>query len=114
MASNAALLNSLRVMQSFLKWSESVQERTKPQRKAGIERKFFKRRSTSLVGKKKVLREARIPEVGGPVPHHLVLLKGEPLDHPLAAVHKLAVEAFLAGAHGRSDKHGLRQPPCDG
>lgn len=41
------------------------------------------------------LEQGYAPEVGCPVPHHLVLLKRQPLNHPLAIFHKLAVKCFF-------------------
>ena len=36
-----------------------------------------------------------VPEVGGSIPHHLVLLQGQPLNHSLAILHELAVKRFF-------------------
>ena len=40
------------------------------------------------------------PEVSCPVPHHLVFLKRQPLDHPLAIFYKLAVKRFFNRPNG--------------
>lgn len=36
-----------------------------------------------------------VPKVGRPVPHHLVFLQRQPLNHALAIFHELAVERFF-------------------
>lgn len=36
-----------------------------------------------------------VPEVGCPIPHHLVLLQCQPLNHALAIFHELAVKRFF-------------------
>lgn len=38
-----------------------------------------------------------VPKVGGPIPHHLVLLQRQPLNHALAILHELAVKRFFNG-----------------
>lgn len=63
------------------------------------------------------------PKVGSSVPHHLMLLKRQPLDHPLAVFHELAVECFFNRPHSscRESNYGtsegrsglsLRSPMC--
>lgn len=52
-----------------------------------------------------------LPEVGGAVPHHLVLLQCQPLNHSLAVVHKLAAEGFLNGLHNTYEiERGEKSP----
>lgn len=36
-----------------------------------------------------------VPKVGCPIPHHLVLLQCQPLNHSLAIFHELAIKCFF-------------------
>lgn len=39
------------------------------------------------------------PEMSGAIPHHLLLLQGQSLNHAFTVINKLAVQRFLHGSH---------------